>query len=212
MKTTVITDRPSQAGDELVLDYTGTIDGVAFEGGSAQNQTLVLGSGMFIPGFEEQLLGKSAGDQADVRVSFPANYHVSTLAGQPAVFHCTIRAIRVREKYCADDTFAREVFHLDSFSSLEKALRDQLQSYIDRKADEELKNDLLDQVCANARLSATDGTDCPRSRSRNEIAGRSARAPEVSRLRRTRSLREKPSSSCARITCRTRRRICSAST
>ena len=155
MKTTVITDRPSQAGDELVLDYAGTIDGVAFEGGSAQNQTLVLGSGMFIPGFEEQLLGKSAGDQADVRVSFPANYHVSTLAGQPAVFHCTIRAIRVREKYCADDTFAREVFHLDSFSSLEKALRDQLQSYIDRKADEELKNDLLDQVCANARLSAT---------------------------------------------------------
>lgn len=156
MKTTVITDRPSQAGDELVLDYAGTIDGVAFEGGSAQNQTLVLGSGMFIPGFEEQLLGKSAGDQADVRVSFPANYHVSTLAGQPAVFHCTIRAIRIREKYRADDTFAREVFHLDSFSSLEKALRDQLQSYIDRKADEELKNDLLDQVCANARLSATD--------------------------------------------------------
>ena len=156
MKTTVITDRPSQSGDELVLDYAGTIDGVAFEGGSAQNQTLVLGSGMFIPGFEEQLLGKSAGDQADVRVSFPANYHVSTLAGQPAVFHCTIRAIRIREKYRADDTFAREVFHLDSFSSLEKALRDQLQSYIDRKADEELKNDLLDQVCANARLSATD--------------------------------------------------------
>lgn len=156
MKTTVITDRPSQTGDELVLDYAGTIDGVAFEGGSAQNQTLVLGSGMFIPGFEEQLLGKSAGDQADVHVSFPANYHVSTLAGQPAVFHCTIRAIRIREKYRADDTFAREVFHLDSFSSLEKTLRDQLQSYIDRKADEELKNDLLDQVCANARLSATD--------------------------------------------------------
>ena len=140
----------------------------------------------------------------------PRKLHVSTLAGQPAVFHCTIRAIRVREKYCADDTFAREVFHLDSFSSLEKALRDQLQSYIDRKADEELKNDLLDQVCANARLSAT-SEQIARAvdREMKSLEGQLAR--QSSRLRRTRSLPEKPLSSCARITCRTRRRICSAS-
>ena len=155
-KTTVITDRPSQLGDELVLDYTGTIEGVAFEGGSAQNQTLTLGSGMFIPGFEEQLINKKTGDTADVRVSFPTNYHVQTLAGQPAVFHCTVRAIRVNEKYKPDDTFAREVFHLESYQMLEQALRDQLQKYIDRKAEEELQNSLIDQVCADAVLSATD--------------------------------------------------------
>ena len=72
-EVTVITDRPSTLGDELVLDYVGTCDGVAFEGGTAQNQTLTLGSGMFIPGFEEQLLGKNAGDHVTVLVAFPGN-------------------------------------------------------------------------------------------------------------------------------------------
>ena len=155
VKTIDVTDRPSQVDDELVLDYVGMIDGVAFEGGSAQNQTLVLGSHRFIPGFEEQLLNKNVGDEADVCVSFPENYPAEALAGRPAVFHCTIRAIRIHEKYRADDTFAREVFHLNLFAELEQALRDQLQSYIDRKADEELKGNLIDQVCAGAMLSAT---------------------------------------------------------
>ena len=155
-RTTIIADRPSQPGDELVLDYAGTIDGVPFEGGSAQNQTLTLGSGMFIPGFEEQLVNKNAGESADVCVSFPENYHIQALAGKSAVFHCDIRAIRVHEKYKADDTFAREVFHLESFQMLENALRSQMQQYIDRKAEEELQNNLIDQLCANAVLSATD--------------------------------------------------------
>ena len=156
VKTIEVTDRPSQVDDELVLDYVGTIDGVAFEDGSAQNQTLVLGSHRFIPGFEEQLLNKNVGDEVDVRVSFPENYPAEALAGRPAVFHCTVRAIRVHEKYQANDAFAREVFHLNHFAEVEQALRSQLQSYIDRKADEELKGNLIDQVCAGATLSATD--------------------------------------------------------
>ena len=81
---TVITDRPSALGDELVLDYAGTCEGTAFEGGTAQGQTLTLGSGMFIPGFEEQLLGKRPNERVTVRVTFPENYPHEALAGKPA--------------------------------------------------------------------------------------------------------------------------------
>lgn len=147
LKTIAVTDRPSQLDDELVLDYAGTIDGVAFEDGTAQRQTLVLGSGAFIPGFEQQLIGVKPGDEVDVHVTFPTEYAVETLASQPAVFHCKVHEIRVHEKYAADDTFAREVGGCDSFDALCTSLRAQLQAYVDRQADVELKIRLMDQLC-----------------------------------------------------------------
>ncbi len=113
-EVTVITDRPSTLGDELVLDYVGTCDGVAFEGGTAQNQTLTLGSGMFIPGFEEQLLGKNAGDHVTVLVTFPENYPHEALAGKDAKFECDVHEIRQKKPYALDDTFAREVGRCES--------------------------------------------------------------------------------------------------
>ena len=141
-----VTDRPSREGDELLLDYAGFCDGVQFEGGTAQNQTLVLGSDTFIPGFEAQLVGKLPGDSVDVKVTFPTPYHSEALAGKEAVFKCTIHEIRLRQKYAPDDTFAREVCGFDSFEALHQALRNGLQAYLDRQADEDLKLRLLDQL------------------------------------------------------------------
>ena len=143
-----VTGRASEPGDELVLDYAGFCDGVQFEGGTAQNQTLVLGSGAFIPGFEEQLVGTRPGDAVDVHVTFPTPYHSEALAGKAAVFKCTVREIRQREKYVPDDAFAREVGGFDSFSAMREALRQGMQAYADRQADADLKLRLLDELVA----------------------------------------------------------------
>ena len=90
-----VTDRPTQLGDEVVLDYAGFCDGEQFPGGTAENQTLVLGSGQFIPGFEEQLVDKVVEEPVTVHVTFPQQYHAENLAGKPAEFRCTIHQIRV---------------------------------------------------------------------------------------------------------------------
>ncbi len=141
-----VTDRPSRLGDELVLDYAGFSDGAQFEGGTAQNQTLTLGSGSFIPGFEEQLVGKNVGDAVDVHVTFPAQYHAPNLAGKDAVFKCMIHEIRLKQKYEPDDAFARDVAGLDSLEALRERMREGLQAYLDRQAADDLKVRLLDQL------------------------------------------------------------------
>jgi len=148
MKVVPVTGRASEPGDELVLDYTGFCDGVQFEGGTAQNQSLVLGSGTFIPGFEEQLVGTHPSDTVEVRVTFPTPYHSEALAGREAVFKCTVREIRQREKYAPDDTFAREVGGFDSFDAMREALKNGMQAYADRQADTDLKLRLLDELVA----------------------------------------------------------------
>ena len=156
MKIVPVTDRPSQLDDELVLDYAGECGGDYFPGGTAERQTLVLGSGMFIPGFEEQLVGKSTGDDVDVRVTFPEQYHAPELAGKDAVFHCKIHEIRVKRKYAPDDEFAREVGGSESFEAFRATLRKALQDYVDRQAEDELKERLLDQVCEGVDFQISD--------------------------------------------------------
>lgn len=143
-----VTGRASEPGDELVLDYAGFCDGVQFEGGTAQNQSLVLGSGTFIPGFEEQLVGTRPGDSVDVRVTFPTPYHSEALAGKEAVFKCTVKAVQQREKYAPDDTFARNVGGFSSFAEMRAALKQGMQAYADRQADADLKLRLLDELVA----------------------------------------------------------------
>lgn len=145
-KVIPVTSRASEPGDELILDYAGFCDDVQFEGGTAQNQSLVLGSGTFIPGFEEQLVGTRPGDQVDVRVTFPTPYHSEALAGRDAVFKCTVRAIQQREKYAPDDAFAREVGGFDSFEAMRDALKQGMQAYADQQADADLKLRLLDTL------------------------------------------------------------------
>ena len=144
----VITDRPTEKGDEVVLDYAGFCDGEQFAGGTAENQTLVLGSGMFIPGFEEQLLDKVCGEEVTVKVTFPAEYHADNLAGKDAEFKCTIHQIRVKTTYELDDTFAKEVGGCDTFQQMQEKLRQSLQAYTDERGEMDLQDRLLRMAAA----------------------------------------------------------------
>ena len=139
----VITDRPTENGDEVVLDYAGFCDGVQFPGGTAQMQTLVLGSGTFIPGFEEQLLDKVPGEEVSVKVMFPAQYHAPDLAGKAAEFRCKIHEIRVKTAYELDDTFAQEVGGCETFDQLRTRMGESLQAFTDERGEMDLQDRLL---------------------------------------------------------------------
>ena len=150
----VIKDRPTQSGDEVVLDYAGYCNGVQFEGGTAQNQTLVLGSGMFIPGFEEQLLDKVVEEPVLVKVTFPQQYHSEALAGKEAEFHCTIHEIRVKTPYELDDTFAQEVGGCYTLDEMREQLKKSLQDYTDERGEMDLQDRLLRQAAATLDYTA----------------------------------------------------------
>lgn len=143
---TEIIDRPTQSGDEVVLDYAGFCDGEQFAGGTAENQTLVLGSGTFIPGFEEQLLGKMPGDQVDVFVTFPEQYHSEALAGKAAEFKCTIHQIRVASAYELDDTFAKEFGGCETLEQMREKMTQSMQAYADERGEMDLQDQLLRQA------------------------------------------------------------------
>ena len=106
-KNIPVTDRSAQNGDEVIIDYAGFVGDFQFPGGTAEQQPLTLGSGMFIPGFEEQLVGANVGDKVDVKVTFPTEYHAPELAGKEAVFHCTVHAIQTKDVPELNDEFAR---------------------------------------------------------------------------------------------------------
>ena len=142
----VITDRPTQSGDEVVLDYAGFCDGEQFAGGTAENQTLVLGSGTFIPGFEEQLLDKVVEEKVSVKVTFPTNYHADNLAGKEAEFRCVIHQIRVKTAYDLDDTFAKEVGGVETMDEMREKLSQSLQAYTDERGEMDLQDRLLRQA------------------------------------------------------------------
>ena len=144
----VVKDRPTENGDEVVLSYAGFCDGVQFPGGTAENQTLVLGSGMFIPGFEEQLLDKVPGEEVTVKVTFPESYHAKDLAGKAAEFKCTIQEIRVKTQYELDDVFAQEVGGCYTFEEMKEALQKSLQDYTDQRGQQDLQERLLQQAAA----------------------------------------------------------------
>ena len=151
----VVKDRPTENGDEVVLNYAGFCDGEQFPGGTAENQTLVLGSGMFIPGFEEQLLDKVPGEEVIVKVTFPAEYHAKELAGKAAEFHCTIQEIRVKTQYELDDVFAQEVGGCYTFDEMREALQKSLQDYTDRRGQQDLQERLLQQAAATLDYTPT---------------------------------------------------------
>ena len=144
----VVKDRPTENGDEVVLNYAGYCDGEQFPGGTAENQTLVLGSGMFIPGFEEQLLDKVPGEEVIVKVTFPKSYHAENLAGKAAEFHCTINEIRVKTMYELDDVFAQEVGGCYTFEEMKEALQKSLQEFTDQRGELDVQEQLLRQAAA----------------------------------------------------------------
>ena len=154
-RVAVVTDRPTEQGDEVVLDYAGFCDGEQFAGGTAENQTLVLGSGTFIPGFEEQLLDKVPGEQVTVHVTFPEQYHADNLAGKAAEFRCTIHEIRVKTPYEMDDIFAKEVGNCENMAEMREKMKDSLQAYSDDQGEMELQDKLLKQAAATLDYTVT---------------------------------------------------------
>lgn len=148
-RRTPVFDRPSQNGDELVLDYADFADGQQFAGGTAEKQTLALGSGTFIPGFEEQLVGKNPGDDVTVHVTFPAQYHAPELAGKDAEFRCHIHEIRTVAPYALDDTFAKEVGECETMDEMRQKMRTSLEDYYAERAEMELRERLLHQAAAS---------------------------------------------------------------
>ena len=151
-----VQDRPTELGDEVVLDYAGYCEGVQFAGGTAENQTLVLGSGMFIPGFEEQLVDKVPEEQVIVKVTFPEQYHSEALAGKDAEFHCVIHAIRVKTPYELDDTFAKEVGRCETMDQMRQLMGQSLQSYADERGEMDLQDRLLRQAAETLEFTPSD--------------------------------------------------------
>ena len=151
-----VEDRPTQAGDEVILDYAGYCDGEQFPGGTAENQTLVLGSGMFIPGFEEQLLDKVCGEEVRVKVTFPKEYHAEELAGKEAEFQCKIKKIRINTPYEMDDTFAKEVGKCESMAEMRQKMGESLQAYADERGEMDLQDQLLRQAAETVEFSISE--------------------------------------------------------
>lgn len=118
-----VTDRPAQNGDVVNIDFVGTVDGVKFDGGEAEKFDLTLGSGQFIPGFEEQVVGMSAGEEKDIDVTFPEEYHAKELAGKPVVFHVKVNSITVEHIPAKDDEFAKDVSEFDTLDELRADIR-----------------------------------------------------------------------------------------
>ena len=137
-----VTDRAAQNGDVATIDFDGYVDGVAFEGGKGENYNLKLGSGSFIPGFEEQVVGKNIGDNFDVNVTFPEDYHAKELAGKPAVFKVTIHKLSAVELPTLDDDFAKDVSEFDTFDEYKADLKAKIEKRHETAADNEVDEQL----------------------------------------------------------------------
>ena len=151
-----VTGWAAALGDELVLDYAGFSEGVQFPGGTAEKQTLTLGNGMFIPGFEEQLVGANIGDDVTVTVTFPTEYHAPELAGKNAEFRCHVHEIRTHDSYQLDDTFAKEIGQCENMEQMRENMGKALQDYYNQRAEQELRWQLMHQAAATVEEQPTD--------------------------------------------------------
>jgi trigger factor len=145
-------ERPVQDGDTVILDYSGSVDGEKFDGGTAENQTLVIGSGSFIPGFEEQLVGMEKDETKDITVTFPEEYHAEELAGKEAVFTCTIHKVQEKELPELDDEFAQDVSEFDTLDEYKKSIMDKLTERKQRNAKTAQENEAVDKVIADSEM------------------------------------------------------------
>ena len=145
-RTVEITDRAAENGDTVTIDYKGTVDGVAFDGGSAEGHALKLGSGQFIPGFEDQIVGKSIGEEFDVNVTFPEEYHASDLAGKAAVFAVKLHAIKATELAVLDDEFAKDVSEFDTLDAYKADVKAKAEEKNVKEADAEVEDKIIDTL------------------------------------------------------------------
>ena len=147
-----IEDRAVKDGDILTIDYSGSVDGVKFEGGTAEDQTLVIGSGAFIPGFEEQLVGKNLNETADINVTFPEEYHAPDLAGKDAVFTVTVKAIKEKELPELDDEFAAEVSEFETLEDYKADIKEKIRDRKKEAANTERENKIVDAAVEAATM------------------------------------------------------------
>ncbi len=141
-----ITDRAAEMDDTVTIDFDGYVDDVAFDGGKAEGHKLKLGSGQFIPGFEEQIVGKTIGEDFDVTVTFPEDYHAAELAGKPAVFKCKLHAITATELPELDDEFAKDVSEFDTLAEYRADVQARIQKRHDKNAENEVDGQLVDAL------------------------------------------------------------------
>ena len=146
-------DQAAANGDPVVIDYEGSVDGEKFDGGSANNYSLELGSGSFIPGFEDQLVGHKSGDDVDVKVTFPEDYHAKELAGKDALFKVKVHEIKEKQLPELDDDFAKDVDEdVDTLDELKDKTRKQLQEQKDNQAKGAIEDAAIEKAVANAEI------------------------------------------------------------
>ncbi len=141
-----ITDRAVEKGDTVVFDFEGFCDGEAFDGGKAEKFSLEIGSGRFIPGFEDQIVGKSIDEEFDVNVTFPEDYNAENLAGKPAVFKCKIHEIKGKELAELDDEFAKDVSEFDTIAEYKADIKAKLEETVKKQADSALDNTISEKL------------------------------------------------------------------
>jgi len=164
-------ERPAKFGDTVVLDYEGFIDGVPFEGGKDEKHSLEIGSNSFIPGFEVQLIGTSAGEDTEVNVTFPEDYHAEELKGKPAVFKCHIHEVKEKLLPEADDEFAKDVSEFDTLADFRKNIEDKLRKQKEDKTRDDFLDLLLAQVVDGMKVDLNDAMVDQRARQMVEDIG-----------------------------------------
>lgn len=151
-RTLDVDDRAVASGDMIKLDFDGSVDGVPFEGGKAEDYPLTIGSGSFIPGFEDQLIGAVIGEEKEVNVTFPEEYHAEELKGKPAVFKCVVKEIKVKELPAADDEFAKDVSEFDTLAEYKDDIRAKLLEKKTEAAKREKQNKTVAKAVENAQM------------------------------------------------------------
>lgn len=145
-------EREAQDKDKVIIDYSGSVDGELFEGGTAENQLLELGSGTFIPGFEEQVVGMKKEEEKDITVKFPDDYRATNLAGKDAVFHIVLRDIKQKEMPELNDDFAQDVSEFDTFAEYRESIRSKMVESAEQRAKHETESNVLTEVVKNAKI------------------------------------------------------------
>ena len=151
-RLTSVEDKALENGDTAVIDFEGFKNGVAFEGGKGENYNLVIGSNTFIPGFEDQLVGKKAGEEVEVNVTFPEAYHAENLAGKPVVFNVKVNDVKVKEVPALDDEFAKDTTEFETLAELRADVKAKLEEQAKNAADAEMRNALVEKVSANTEV------------------------------------------------------------
>ena len=152
-----VEDRPVEKDDTTVIDFEGFVDGVAFEGGKAENPELVIGSNTFIPGFEDQIIGMKIGEEKDINVTFPEEYFSKDLAGKAAVFKVKLHEIKKKELPEVDDEFAKDVSEFDTIKELKASIKEKLEEENKNKAKYETEEEAIKTVCDNTEIDIPSG-------------------------------------------------------